>query len=187
MLYILLHVIKTSNSANSENFRPKKKTNISFPLNKKWNINKKHWTLNSISFFFTDKYNKKLRSSWLLFNLRSSYCTLFICFLKFIWINKASYMQLLSIFFRNFPGYEEFIFYMFQIRILRLNWLCWLKVCLLDGNWNIIHLSYLYWQKTYCPRSTVKACNKKARPNFYGKLYLWRHIKTTILHVVKMN
>ena len=36
-------------------------------------------------------------------------------------------------------------------------------------------------------RSTVKACNKEAEPNFYGKLYLWRHIKTIILQVVKMN
>ena len=36
-------------------------------------------------------------------------------------------------------------------------------------------------------RSTVKACNKEAEPNFYGKLYLWRYIKTTILQVVKMN
>ena len=36
-------------------------------------------------------------------------------------------------------------------------------------------------------RSTVKACNKEAGPNFYGKLYLWRHKKTIILQVVKMN
>ena len=36
-------------------------------------------------------------------------------------------------------------------------------------------------------RSIVKACNKEAEANFYGKLYLWRHIKTIILQVVKMN
>ena len=36
-------------------------------------------------------------------------------------------------------------------------------------------------------RSTVKACNKEAEPNFYGKLYLWRQINTIILQVMKMN
>ena len=30
-------------------------------------------------------------------------------------------------------------------------------------------------QEKYKKRSTVKACNKEAEPNFYGKLYLWRH------------
>ena len=39
----------------------------------------------------------------------------------------------------------------------------------------------------YLIRSIVKACNKEAEPNFYGKLYLWRYIKTIILQVVKMN
>ena len=38
----------------------------------------------------------------------------------------------------------------------------------------------------YTQHSTVKACNEVG-PNFYGKLYLWRHIKTIILQVVKMN
>ena len=33
------------------------------------------------------------------------------------------------------------------------------------------------------PRSTVKACNNEAGHNFYGILYLWRHI----LDVTKMN